>query len=429
MRLFIYFSEILGKPVLDEYNQTVGKLCDVSMRLNEEVFPKGEYAIISKGMCKKSYVKIDFQDFDMIEPTLRLKKKVSQNVEFVDKEIRPDFSLALDLLDKQVVDINDRKVVRVNDIHLLIVDNQPYLAHVDVGLRGLVRRLEWDKFVDGIVRMFDSKSPYLNEEELVSWKNAQMLTVGDKKNVLRLSVARKKLARIPPTELAEIMQDLDIFEKFSLFKSFSTDLQRKVFTDMAPNEKLELIDQLADKEAASLIENIPADEATDLLSNLPKEKTSKWLRLMHTKTTKRLKKLLGFAKDSAGGLMTTEYLYLSENATVKDAWEKIKGNVDYFGNIFYLYIVDEEHKLQGVTSLRRFLNVSTDTLLKDTCYPNKVFVRTDDGMEEVALLLEKYKYSSIPVLNEQDVLQGVITSDDILEELITLTWKKYRDQL
>ena len=83
----------------------------------------------------------------------------------------------------------------------------------------------------------------------------------------------------------------------------------------------------------------------------------------------------------------------------------------------------------ATTSLRRFINAEPEKPLLETCYQKRIFVKTDDEMEEVALLLEKYKFSSIPVLNEEEVLQGVITSDDVMEELISLTWKKYKDQL
>ncbi len=428
MRLFLYFSETLGRNVVDKNNQFIGRLCDLSMLQNQEVFPRTESLIIKRGVFYTEYACIHIEDVQEFKKTIRLKIHHT-DITFKRKSFRCDFSLIRDIMDQQIVDTDDQKVVRVNDVQLLRVDQQLYLAHVDVGLRGLIRRLDWTKMVDFLVTLFSPKSPYLKQEELISWKNTHVLTTGRGKGALRSDVARSKLAKIPTAELADIMEDLDIFEKFSLFKTFNVDMQRKIFTDMALPEKEELIDQLSDKEAGNLLENIPADEATDLLNNLPKEKTVQLMRHMHSKTSKQLRKLLGFAEDSAGGLMTTEYLSLNKDALVKDALQLIKDNVDYPGNIFHVYIVDEKNHLVGATSLRRFINTTPTTPLMDTCYHNKTFVRTDDGVEEVALLLEKYKFSSIPVLNEEDILQGVITSDDVMEELISLTWKKYKDQL
>ena len=428
MRLFVYFSEILGREVMDAKHQLVGYLHDVFMRINEEVFPRAESIIVSRGWINKEYAQIPLNHFGDLGKPFQLKIK-KEDISFQKEKIKSDFSLARHVLDQQVVDINDQKVVRVNDVHLLRIDNQLYLAHVDIGLRGIIRRLEWTRLVDNVIRTFSPDSTFLTKENFISWKNTQALIIGRSQNVLRSSMARQKLSRIPPTQLAEIMEDLDMFEKLSLFKSFTVDLQRKVFTDMALQEKEELVDQLSDKEAVNLLENIPADEATDLLLNLPKEKMVELLRLMKRETSTKLKMLIGFEKDSAGGLMTTEYLFVKETAQVKEAIKKIKDNVDYPGNLYHIYIIDNEHRLLGQTSLRRFINEDPDKLLTETCYPNNVFVRTDDDIEEVALILEKYKFSSIPVLDQNDILRGVITIDDVMEELISMAWKKYEGQL
>lgn len=428
MRLFVYFSELLKRRVVDADGKDLGKVYDVTMRMNEEVFPRAENVVVRKGMFNRKYASIAITKASQLGRTFRL-SALEKDVHYQSKKIRGAFSLRRDILDQQVVDTHGQKVVRVNDVHLLRVDNQLYLAHVDVGLRGLVRRLEWGEKIDLIVKFFNPKATYLSQEEFISWRNSQVLSIGRRSNVLRSDVARRKIAKIPPTELAQIMEDLDVFEKVSLFKSFNTDLQRKVFTDMAPQEKEDLIDQLDDREAGILLENIPADEATDLLHKLPKDKTKQLMHFMHSKTSKELRKLLGFAQDSAGGLMTTEYLAVKKDTLVKDAMQKIKDNVDYPGNIFFIYILDDDNRLIETTSLRSFINEDPDKLLVDVCLPTKVFVRTDDGVEEVALLLEKYKYSSIPVLDENDVMQGVITSDDVMEVLISLAWRKYKDQI
>ena len=153
------------------------------------------------------------------------------------------------------------------------------------------------------------------------------------------------------------------------------------------------------------------------------------MKLMETKTSKKLSRLLGFSKNSAGGLMTTEYLTLPQDALVKDAWQKIKENSQYPGNIYYIYLVDDQQRLTGITALRNFINADPETPLMATCVPKKIFVRTDDRIEQVAVLLEKYKFSVMPVLNKEDILQGVITIDDVMEELISLTWSKYKGKL
>lgn len=428
MKLFVFLSEILNSRVCDRDGKCVGTLSDIEMRISPEVYPRAAGFVIKRGLFFKKYAYVDCEKLEVIDKYFKL-KVAFEELSFGTKQSKSDFSLCNDVLDQQVVDTDNQKVVRVNDVHLLRVDNRLYLAHVEIGLRGLVRRLEWTPVVDWLVKLFRSGSPYLMREEFIPWKNTQVLRAGRYKNVLRLDVARKKLAQIPAADLADIMEDLDIFEKLALFKSLDVVTQRRVFTDLATQEKQDLIEQLTDREAADLLENIPADEATDVLSTLPKDQMLKLTRQMETATAKELRKLLGFAKDSAGGLMTTEYLSLFQNASVADALKLIKDNVNFVGNIYYLYVVDDNHRLLGSTSVRKFINEDPGKPIMDVCYSKNIFVNTDDGMEEIALLLEKYKFSSVPVVDEREVLQGVITTDDVMEELISLAWSKYKEKL
>lgn len=428
MSVFLYLSHILNKKVHDRHGKVVGRLYDLAMSMGSDVFPRADHLMVRRGLFKKQYADIPAADLDEINGGLYLNKTLEE-IPFKAEWTRPEFSLRRDVLDQQVVDVDDQRVVRVNDVHLMRVEHQVYLAHVDVGLRGLIRRLNWAFVIDGMMKLISPHSRYLKGDVLLSWRNAQLLTIGRKKNILRLSDARNQLARIPPAELADIMENLDVFEKVSLFKSFAPELQQRVFTDMPPQEKEDLIDRLDDKEVAALLENIPADEATDLLHKFPKDKRLQWMRLMQTEQSKKLRMLLGFTQDSAGGLMTAEYLTLNNDATVQDAFDLLKANVNAPANLNHIYVIDDKNHLVGVTSLRTFIAAPPEKSIMEACYSIKISVHPDDGVEEIALLLEKYKFSSIPVVDENNVLQGVITTDDVMEELISLIWTKYKDQL
>ncbi len=428
MDLFIFFSEILGRKVIDQDNVCIGTLSDIGMNLGKDVYPKSTYLVVKRGFWGKRFAQVSWDKVKELNKVIKISGDISE-IQYQKQRPVYELTLCLDVLDQQVVDMDDQKVVRVNDVSFLKVDNYLYMAHVDVGTRGLVRRLGWSQTIDGMVKAFFPKSEYLTKEDFIPWKNTQVLTLGRTKNVLRLNIAKQKLSQIPSAELAEIMEDLDIFEKYSLFKSLESSVQLKVFSDLSTPEQEEIVDQMSDQEAGKLLENIPSDDAVDLLLNLPKEKISTLMRVMGTKKSKKLRELLDFERDSAGGLMTTEYLFLPKNALVKDAMKKIQDNVESSANIYHIYIIDDQHKLLGTTSLRNFINEDSWTPILDTCYPKKVFVRTDDGMEEIALLLEKYKFSVVPVLDEQDILKGVITIDDVLEELISIAWGKYKEKL
>lgn len=428
-QFFIYFSELFRLQAMASDGIVIGDFYDFAMNLNNDIYPRARGVIVRRGILFPQYTEIPMTELLKVEGRRIYFKVPSTGLVF--SAVKPDseFALRRDVLDQQIVDVENRKVERVNDVHLLRVDNQYHVAHVDVGLRGLVRRLEWEGTIDFCVRLFSRDAAYLTAEELISWKNSQVLTLGSKKNVLKLDVARAKLAKLPPTVLAEIMGDLDVFEQASLYRSLAMDVQRKMFADMAPDDKLGLIDQLEDAEAAQLISQIPSDEAADFLMSLPKARMHLLLRLMESQSSRRLRTLLGFRKDSAGGLMATEYLWLRQDATVADAWSKIKGAAESPASLTTIYVVDELYNYVGTTTIRRFINEPPDKSIVEVCHPHKVFVRTDDGMEEVALLLEQYKYSAIPVLDHNGILMGSITVDDVMEELIALAWGKYKDQI
>jgi CBS domain-containing protein/sporulation protein YlmC with PRC-barrel domain len=417
MELFLYFSQILGSQVLDSRGQLVGRLYDIAMNPASDIYPKATELILRRQSFPREYAKVNWEDISRIDENIRLKNAFDQ-VPFSKEMPKCDFTLRRDILDQQVVDTDDQRVVRVNDIYLLRIENQLHAANVDVGLRGIIRRLGWTA-MEGFAK-----------EELIPWKATQVLPkLGRMKSLLKVEVSKNKLSSIPPAALADIIQDLDIFARVSLFKSLDTPVQTGVFTDMTLTNKEELIDQLGEKEVSDLITNIPADEATDLLMKLPRDKTRHLLGLLGSETNKKLRKLLSFAKDSAGGLMTTEYLYLKSDSTVADALQKIHDNIHFPGTIFFLYVVDDNHKYLGTTSLRRFFNEKPEKLLLETCYPENIHVYTDDSVEQVALILERHKSSSIPVLNDQDILQGIITIDDVMEVLISLVWRKYEKKL
>ncbi len=427
-QFFIYFSELLGKAVVDVNGRPVGRLFDLSIALNNDIYPRVKGLIVRRNALAGEYTEILTTDLARVQEKIHLKVALTAIV-FQKGIIDSEFALRRDLLDQQVVDVENKKVVRVNDVHLLRVDNQFHIAHVDVGLRGLVRRLGWEAGVDGLVRLLKKDAPYLAHEELVSWKNSQVLTLGSKKNVLKLDVARAKIAKIPAVALAELMGDLDVFEQLSLFRSLAFDVQLKVFTDMAPDDKAGLVELLEDHEVAQIITRIPSDEAADFLMAIPKVRVQQLMRLMESEASKRLRSLLGFRKDSAGGLMTTEFLSLNSTATAGDALAKVKASLDHAVSIMTVYVVDDKGRYVGTTTIHRFLNEDPAKPILAVCHPQKVFVHADDGMEKVAVLIEQYKYSAIPVVDDDDVLIGSITVDDVMEELIALAWGKYKDQI
>lgn len=165
--MFIFFSDILGKEVLDASNRLIGKVYDLTLHLGE-IYPKISGMVIKKGFIKHCYSLVSYDAVEYLDDSVRLKLH-SSDIAFSSRFVATDLSLKKDILDQQVVDTFNYKVIRVNDIHLLRVGNEILLAHVDVGLRGLVRRLGMEKLVDRSVRIFLPSATYLKREEFIGW--------------------------------------------------------------------------------------------------------------------------------------------------------------------------------------------------------------------------------------------------------------------
>ena len=167
-----------------------------------------------------------------------------------------------------------------------------------------------------------------------------------------------------------------------------------------------------------------SDEATDLLERLPQDTVKNLLTLIESGRAKKLSTLLGYSSDSAGGLITTEFISLPESMTIGSAIDYIKTHTNEFEIVTYIYITDDKHHLKGVTTIRRLLMAEpSDNILK-AVFPKTLSVSLNKSVKEVAYIMDKYRISAIAVVDEDKVLQGIITVDDILSQVISIAWRR-----
>ena len=420
--MFMNFSELLTKDVLDSEHKFVGKMWDVSAKMSE-VYPKSDQLIIKKGFFNRSYAAVPFSAVSELDEDIVVNMKEA-DIKFEPKPKDYEFLLRRDILDQQVVDTYNHKVIRVNDIHLLKIDHEVMVAHVDIGMRGLVRRLGWEKAVDFCVRFIRPKANYLKKEDIVSWKYVQPVAINSAGMTMKLSVSQKQLLSIPAADLGEIMQDLNFNQRMALFRALDIKVKARIFENLEFSEQKEILEELDKKEAAQVITNMPADEAADLLGKLPRNTVENILTLIGSDRAKKLSTLLGYSSDSAGGLMTTEYVSMPAAMSIESAIEYIKNQTREFETVPYIYIVDETHRLTGVTSIRKLLFAAPTETVANTVFPATIYVHLNDSVKEVAHLMEKYKVSALPVVDENKVMHGIITMDDILSQLVSIAWRK-----
>lgn len=422
--MFVYYTDLLKQDVFDRHGLWLGNPCDFLTELGE-VYPRLSALVVKKGTFKTRYAIIPWEQVSRKNGHLQVRNQID-NVSYAPTYERGNncTSIKKDVLDQQVVDTYNRKVVRVNDVHFLRVENELRIAHVDVGLRGLIRRMGWERFVDTVVKFVSPHSMYLRKELLVSWKFVQTLTVNPVRGTIQINVEQNQIKSIPPPDMSEMLVEMDPYVRLALFKSLDLDTQVESLSEMELKQQRELMEDLDTKSAVEILERMPPDEATDLLGAITRKHADRMIAMMGSKKAKKLSKLLSLNADSAGGLMTTEFISIYDNILVREAIEIIKTANISAETIYYAYVVDKEQHLIGVVSFKQLLIEDMDKLIVDIMTKKPISIHINASSKEVAYLIDKYNLLAAPVVDDGNVIQGIITIDDILSVVIDETWGK-----
>jgi CBS domain-containing protein/sporulation protein YlmC with PRC-barrel domain len=422
--VFLYFSDLLGREIADAGGHGIGRLADLSIRLGEPYPVVRQVFIRPRGQSVLHLIAAGSQVRDWQADPIPLSAKLSE-LRPGRREDETQILIAEALLDKQVLDVSGSKLERVNDLHLLLVrEGELVLAHIDVGLRGLVRRLGWEKGLDGTLRALAPRSKYLLAEQLIGWKYV-VPTVADPAG-LRLALSQKSIAHIHPADFAEILEDLPAGTRQDLFEALEVKTAARVLSEVDdPRVQEELLTEQSDPEkAADVLETMAPDAAADLLAEMPEEDANNLLKRMQPEDARTVTTLMGHEEDTAGGLMTTEMVTFPATITVVEAFQRLREAAPNVEFLYQFYVVDEKRRLMGLINVRRlFLGKDAD-LLQDVMAPWTICVHPEDPASEVAEVIEKYNLAAVPVVDAEGVLVGMITVDDILSEVLPEAWKK-----
>jgi CBS domain-containing protein/sporulation protein YlmC with PRC-barrel domain len=409
---FIFLSSLLDRPVVDAAGTRLGKLTDLVVATGE-AYPPVESLVVKGPNGRRLYPWHAVAQLSGAGLAL----KADALGEPPPEQPPPDrIPLAEELLDKQIVDVHDAKLVRVNDLHFLEVKGQLRVAHVDVGFRGLIRRLGWERLVDGTVRRLRRDAPYLKSDHLVSWKLVQPLDASPGK--LRLEVAQRMLAQLHPADLAEIMEDLGRDQRTVLFERLDVETAAEALEEVSPELSAELLEDVAPEKAADILEEMAPDEAADALSELPGEARAEVLAAMEKPEAREVTALMAYPSDSAGGLMTPDRIQLYAEQTVAEAVAELRRRAEELPLVYELFVVDNARRLIGVITLRDLLLNEAATPVGQLMHEPPATVQVEDRLRDVAAAAAKYNLVSVPVVDPQGVLHGMVTVDDILAEVL-----------
>jgi magnesium transporter len=229
---------------------------------------------------------------------------------------------------------------------------------------------------------------------------------------------KEEIENLHPLDLARLLSELESEERKRVVKMVPQETVENLLPELPKDLLIEVILAFPSRKSAQLLSELPPDEMTDVLKDLTPEIRKNVFRHFSKKDTEEARDLLKYPSDTAGGLMTTEVLYLSEDMSVKAAMEYMKKKAKEFETIYYIYLVDKKKKLSGVASLRDLVLAPSKTMLIDIAKSEVISVQPEVDQEEVARLIARYDFFGLPVVDGEKNLLGMVTVDDVVDVIM-----------
>jgi magnesium transporter len=410
-----YFSELVGKPVADLDGSIIGTLQDLVTNINHEIAHPRVVAVVVKQKGKEDLL-IPYADIAaLLAPAILLKGSLDKVHSYTPTD--QDIYLGENVLDKQIIDTDDVRVVRVNDIQLVRVNDNVYASNVDISTLGLLRRVGLSSTASRMAGFFKRSIPH----NLISWDDVELISNGQ---FVRLRTSADKIANLHPADLANIIGDMNQAQTGQFLDTLTTEQLADALEEVEEDLQVSLVENMPDEKVADVLDEMSPDEAADLLAELPRERSQKLIELMEDDEAEDVRKLLAYPEDSAGGIMTTDYVTTPEGLTAEQAIQLLRENAAEAETIFYVYVTDAGNHLVGVYSLSDLILAQPTTLVSEFMHRRVVTVQPLDDQNYVAQLIARYNLLAVPVVDEQEVMQGIVTSDDALDKIIPTVWKK-----
>jgi CBS domain-containing protein len=409
-----YFAALIRETVFDASGHRLGKINDILVR------PRDHFPFVSKVAVRlDSKGGIVYIPWDLVRSASYEGFRLSTSLEAAAQEApeEADVSVRARILDRQIVDVSGKRVVRVHDLKFGAVGDEVLLTHVDIGTRGMLRRLGYEHFTLGLCNILHIRF----SERLIAWEHVQLPTEGDE---IHFDESREAIENMQPADLADIAESLSAPERAAFLGAMDEEIAADALQEMEPGLQVSVVNELSDEQASDIIEEMDPDAGADLLADLPEERADAILNLMEPDEAADLRELLQYPDDSAGGLMTVEYVAIPQGITAAEALQRLRLDAQDAETIYYVYVVDPDEHLVGVMSLRDLVIAPPDAIVDDIMDENVVRVGLDANQRDIAHTVAHYNLLAVPVVDEEDRLQGIVTVDDAIDAAIPTSWKK-----
>lgn len=407
----LYLSQILGSPVLDVRNEQIAAIDDVLVKYGSDEYPP-VIGILARFRRRVFFIP-GRNIGDIGENGALMSSAKVDLTPFVRRD--GEVLLGKDVLDNQLIDVDGKRVVRVNDVQLISTGDQLRVSGADVTFQGFLRRLMPKGF-------YGSGRPV----EVIDWADVGYLATDTATATVQLKSSKDKLSRLHPVEIAHLAETLAPVHRTEVVESLDNEIAADTLEEMSTEAQARILEDLDGERAADILEEMSPDDAVDVLGELSSEKAEELFNLMEDDERADVAELMRFAHDTAGGLMTTEFIVFPKNITVGRTIARLREMAETPNMIYYLYVVEQEDswKLVGLISLRSLILSEPERTLEEVMRSEYRAAHPSDPAEMVAQIISEYNLLALPIVDDDGEIAGIVTVDDAMEVLLPKTIRR-----
>ncbi|MGD9563191.1 MAG: CBS domain-containing protein [Pyrinomonadaceae bacterium] len=401
----LYLSQILGRPIVDSRNEKIASISDVLVRYGSDEYPP-VIGVVAR-LRRRNFFISRRNISDLGIQGARMSSDMLDLTPFERRE--GEVLLGKDVLDNQLIDVDGKRVVRVNDVQLINTGEAWRVAGADVSLQGFVRRLMPKGF-------YGTDRPV----QLLDWADVGYLATDTATVTVQLKSSKDKLSRLHPVEIAQLAETLSPIHRTEIVESLDDEAAADMLEEMSTEAQARILEELDEERAADILEEMSPDDAVDVLDEMDEEKAQELFDLMEDEEKADVAELMAYEHDTAGGLMTTEFVTFARDLTVGEAIRRLREMAETPNMIYYMYVVEEEGswKLSGLISLRSLILADPTKKLEDVMRTEFRFAHPSESAEEVAQTISEYNLLALPVIDDEGDIAGIVTVDDAMEILL-----------
>jgi Mg/Co/Ni transporter MgtE (contains CBS domain) len=407
----LYLSQVINRPIFDARGDKIATISDVVVRYGKEDYPP-VIGLVARYRRRNFFIPgANISDLGL--HGAKISSDVLDLTPFTRRE--GEVQLGKDVLDNQLIDVDGKRVVRVNDVQLIEVGDIWRVTGADVTLAGFLRRLMPQGF-------YGSDRPV----EVIDWADVGYLATDTATVTVQLKSSKDKLSRLHPVEIAQLAETLSPIHRTEVVESLDDEIAADTLEEMSTEAQARILEEMDEERAADILEEMSPDDAVDVLDEMDEEKAQELFDLMEEDEKADVAELMPYEHDTAGGLMTTEFIVFPKDLTAGQAIARLREMAETPNMIYYLYVVEEDKswKLRGLISLRSLILADPTARLEDVMRTDFRFAHPFDSVEEVAQTISEYNLLALPVVDDEGDIAGIVTVDDAMEVLLPNSFQR-----